>query len=191
MTLLQLKDSVLKKQPIESLQTPEDIAASIDTYVKIQKQIKELERQALEQKSSIASYSREVLACRISQNEKGSFRLQGNEEAITFIMQDSGSGIGKKEYNEFLAAWGEEIAKATLETDIASIKFDPETLRDNLSLVLKAIGTLPPEIQKNLFKPTVKKVKRGITEILPQLVTENEVGKLLSDLRYTTKIQSK
>ena len=106
-------------------------------------------------------------------------------------MQDSGSGLGQKEYDQFLKAWGKEIAKATLETDITSIKFDPDCLKDNMTLVLKAIGTLPPHIQKNLFKPTVKKVKKGVAENLNELVTPDEIEKLLTDLRYTTKIQAK
>lgn len=172
--------------------TPKErqIRKSIDEFVEIHGEIKARERSLQKLKNTIMTYAKVERAKRIAEGKSDeSFKIEGLNKALTFVITDGGAAIPEDSYLSLLTEFG-EVANDLLEVDIASVKFNPTVLMENLDEVIEALNTLPTEVISNLFLPPPRKIKKGATARVGQLIKEEEkILDFLEKSRNTVKLQ--
>jgi hypothetical protein len=103
--------------------------AAIDQYVQLIREIKNLESQSDTCKDSILSEAKSQFAKRQMSGKAGNFKMLGNDETLTFICQNAGSTLKDENYQELVDFAGKKAAENLLESDVSSLKFNPDFIK--------------------------------------------------------------
>ena len=174
----------------DTLAPPKDIKEAIDAFREAQEQARHFEGETVVYKDQILDFARKELAKRIFHGAPGTFKMEGNETLVTYIIQDSSAGLTEEESEQFAAQWGGNAAADLIEKDFATIRMDPQVLKANYEKIVGALQILGPEVLENLFKPMLLKAKEGSLERIKKYVkSEEEFIEILKQLKIKNYIK--
>lgn len=169
-----------------------EVAKAIDSYSKIQNEIRRNEEKRDCLKAKILSYARRQLSKRLAIGKQGNFNLKGEESSVTFIAQERSINLGSDDYGIVRQKWGDSIAESCLQKDIASVRFDPEVYEAHKDKVYKVLSKLSSDIGVPLFVGMSYRVPPNILDLLSSKVScPEEMEDLITDLGLVIQIRSK
>lgn len=182
-----------KKQdetPYDVVSAPSDIAETIDKLVERYSELKRIEIEVQNLKSSILEFAKTERARRVITGQKDrTFKISGRTSAVTFVITDGGATIETKELEPLVKTFGSNI-KRLVQLDYASLKFNVPVLTPNFSQVAAAFERLPQHILGDLFLPPAYKIVKGGAQQIPEISSDIEQIKQLHDkLKTTVKLQ--
>lgn len=165
-----------------------DVAAAIDSYVQLDKQIKELQGDAAAPKEVISSFAKGVLAGRAKDGKMESFKVQGLSETIMFTISDRGGNLVEADADAFEEKYGKKARKELIDMDLGSVKFNAEVLAKNFEKVEKALSDLGIE---GLIEDIPYRAKKGALEKAAALAKNSqELEDMIRDLKLITAIKA-
>lgn len=175
---------------LDVLNTPKDISKAVDSFKKLQSEIKHLEGEATLVKNQVTDFARDRFAERVLNDKYNNFKLQGTDQVVSFIAQDASAGLSEDDVDQIKEEFGSKAAKALVVDDLSSLRFNPETLNDNFDMILKALQTLPNEILDNLFKPMLKKASpEAVKKATSFAKDQDELKRLIQLLKIKNYIR--
>jgi len=174
----------------DTVTPPAKVAQAIDAFREAQDQAKHFEGEATIHKDLIIDYAQGEYAKRLLGGLQKSFKILGEETMVTYIVQDSSSGLTEEDAAEFRERWGEKATEELIVRDFASIKFDAEVLEANYDAVVNALQKLPADVLENLFKPMLMRAAPGAIEKAKAYAkTPEDLRELMKQLKIKNYIK--
>jgi hypothetical protein len=181
------------KSSLASHQAKGVVASAVDQYAELAAQIKNLEGKQDGFKDTVLGEVKMVFAKRVFDGITGNLKILGNDESVTFITQNSGSGLSKSEIKEIAAEFGKKAADSLTEEDLASLKFKPDFIAsaDNQKRMYAALAKeFSSEELAGMFQPTMFKVTAtAIESAVVHVKSADELKKLYTALKLKAYIK--
>ena len=174
----------------QKVEAPEAIKEAIDRFRDYQDQSKHYDGEATIFKDEILEFAQGEYAKRFFNGQEKSFRVDGNEAGVTYVVMDSSAGLTDDDVESFAARWGEEAAEALIKRDFRSIRFDPKVLEANYDEVVEALQQLPEDVLENLFRPMLMMAVPGALDKAGKYAkSQEELLELMQDLKIKNYIR--
>ena len=169
-----------------------DMINVVDSYKKLNDEIKHLEGEATIFKNEFKAYAHNLFSERVITGKTNNFKVEGKTGSVSYIVQDASSGITDEDYAAFTEKWGKKAAKELIMDDLGSIKFDADVLTANYDAVVTALqNALPAEVLESLFKPMLMKAAKGAVDKAAKIAKDPEkLAEMLTDLKVKTQVRA-
>lgn len=186
--------SVAKKATNPAVQTDEQMSNMIDSFCKIDAQIKDLEAKKVELYGAIKDHGLLVWAQKFCKGIIENFKLQGKSAQVLFVVQKRSKALGQDEYEGFADAFGKRAASDCLEVDYASVRLNPQAFADtkNRKKIEAAIAKLEAELGIEILQAGNYKITSDCFENLQKHAkTTESVVQAVKILGFTTSLSAK
>lgn len=185
-----IREDVDTSQQNKEQEVPEQVRKSVDEYKECKRQSKKFDGLAEMYKKTVCDFVRPVYATNAITGNVGNIKLRGNEDSVTYIVQQRSKGLSLSDVKALKEKWGDELVTSLTQKDFGSIKFDTAVLEKNYEAVISALNNLPSEVLKNLFKPMTIKAKPDAISIAADKVNNpSALAEIIADLQIVNFIR--
>jgi len=185
--------SKASKSSLASHQTKGSVAASVDQYASLHGQIKLLEGQQEKFKNEVVAEAKSAFAKRVFDGMTGNLKILGNDESVTFITQNSGSGLTGEDLETIATEFGKKAVAALTEADLGSLKFKSDFISssDNQKRMFDALAkAFSSDELAEMFQPITHKVKAtAIESAVIHVKSADELADLYTALKLKAYIK--
>ena len=182
--------SKAKSSSLAVIQTKGQTASAVDQYADLHAQIKLLEGQQEGFKDEILGEAKSAFAERLFDGQSGNLKVLGTNESVTFITQNSGSGLNASDLEILTEKFGKKTVAALTEPDLGSLKFKPDFIgsAENQKRLFETLArTFNQDELAEMFQPITHKVKSTVIESAVEHVKSAEE---LADLYTALKLKA-
>jgi hypothetical protein len=182
-----------KKGSLDEIAVPKDMASDIDEYVKLKRQMNELESRCKLLSGTLVDAGLGTWANRAMKGRMENFKFTGTgDNNVTFLLIDKGSTIAPGEKEALANTFGKDVVDQLVAIDYSSLRLNPEVMENPTmrAKVEDAMRKLATDLGVSPLMPPHFCAVKGAASIATRLVKDVQaLANLISCLKLTKYVK--